>query len=117
MLVVYNALCDLAAQTEAAHAAAKTRIGTRYHRLHRRFGGKQNKAAGTQAAFATAHTLIKIVWSVLATGQDYTRRIDPEARKKSLIAQLEALTGNKIALINGDTGEIIDVGAGQTKAA
>lgn len=112
--------------SEAAHAAAKThtRLGARYHRLHRRFGGKQNKGAGAKAAFAVAHTLIKIVWNVLSTGQEYadlghdyyTRRVDPEARKKSLLAQLEALTGRKIALVDGDTGEIIDSG-GEARAA
>jgi hypothetical protein len=40
-------------------------------------------------------------------GHDYyTRRVDPDARKKSLIAQLEELTGHKIAFVDGDTGEI-----------
>ena len=59
---------------EAALAAAKTRsrIGARFHRLHRRFGGRQHPGAAKKAAFAVAHTLIKIIWSVLATGQAYT---------------------------------------------
>jgi transposase len=99
---------------EAALAAAKTRtrIGARYHRLHRRFGGKQNPAAAKKAAFAVAHTLIKVIWSVLATaapytdlGHDfYTRRVDPETQTRRLIAQLEALSGKKIVFVD-DGGE------------
>jgi transposase len=99
---------------EAALAAAKTRtrIGARFHRLHRRFGGKQNPGAAKKAAFAVAHTLIKVIWSVLATGQPYTdlghdfytRRVDPETQTRRLIAQLEALSGKKIILVeNGGT--------------
>jgi transposase len=95
---------------DAAFAAAKTstRIGARYHRLNRRFGGKRNKAAAKKAAFAVAHTLIKIIWVVLSTGQPYqdlghdfyTRRVDPEAQKRALIARLEALTGRKITFVD-----------------
>lgn len=91
---------------EAALAASRTRsrIGARFHRLHRRFGGKANKTAGKKAAFAVAHTLIKVIWKVLATGQPYTdlghdfytRRIDPETQTLRLIAQLEAISGKKI---------------------
>jgi len=84
----------------------RTRLGARFHRLHRRFGGKSNPAAAKKAAFAVAHTLIKIIWSVLATGQAYTdlghdfytRRVDPQAQTRRLIAQLEALTGKKIII-------------------
>jgi transposase len=99
---------------EAALAAARTRtrIGARYHRLHRRFGGKQNKGAAKKAAFAVAHTLIKVIWTVLSTGQAYTdlghdfytRRIDPETHTKRLIAQLEAISGKKIVFVD-DGGE------------
>jgi transposase len=99
---------------EAALAAARTRsrIGARYHRLHRRFGGRQNPGAAKKAAFAVAHTLIKVIWSVLATGQPYTdlghdfytRRIDPETQTRKLIAQLEAISGKKIAFVD-DGGE------------
>ena len=99
---------------EAALAAARTRtrIGARYHRLHRRFGGKQNPAAAKKAAFAVAHTLIKVIWSVLVTGQSYndlghdfyTRRIDPETQTRRLIAALEALSGKKIVFVE-DAGE------------
>ncbi|MEJ3747038.1 IS110 family transposase [Actinomycetes bacterium KLBMP 9797] len=95
-----------------AFTAAKTatRVGARYHRLHRRFGGKKNRAAAKKAAFATAHTLIKIIWSVLSTGRPYqdlgadfyTRRVDTETHKRNLIARLEALTGRKITFVDID---------------
>lgn len=95
-----------------AFTAAKTRsrVGARYHRLVRRFGGKQNKAAAKKAAFATAHTLIKIIWSVLSTGRPYqdlgadfyTRRVDTETHKRNLVARLEALTGRKITFVDPD---------------
>lgn len=95
---------------EAALAAAKTRsrIGARYHRLHRRFGGKQSPGAAKKAAFAVAHTLIKVIWSVLATGQPYTdlghdfytRRVDPQTQTRRLITQLEALLGKKIVFVD-----------------
>jgi hypothetical protein len=99
---------------EAALAASRTRtrIGARFHRLHRRFGGRPNPGAAKKAAFAIAHTLIKVIWSVLATGtpyQDlghdfYTRRIDPQTQTRRLVAQLEALSGKKIVFVD-DGGE------------
>lgn len=95
---------------EAALAASRTRtrIGARFHRLHRRFGGKQNKGAAKKAAFAVAHTLIKVIWSVLHTGQPYTdlghdfytRRVDTLTQTQRLVAQLEAITGKKISFID-----------------
>lgn len=97
---------------EAAVAASRTRtrIGARFHRLHRRFGGKATKAAGKKAAFAVAHTLIKIIWTVLSTGRAYTdlghdfytRRVDPETQARKLVAQLEALSGRKIIFVDGN---------------
>jgi transposase len=97
---------------EAALAASRTRtrIGARFHRLHRRFGGRANKSAGKKAAFAVAHTLIKVIWSVLSTGRPYqdlgsdfyTRRIDPQTQTRTLIARLEALSGKKIIFVDGD---------------
>jgi transposase len=97
---------------EAALAAARTRtrLGARFHRLHRRFGGKANRTAAKKAGFAVAHTLIKIIWSVLSSGTPYhdlghdfyTRRIDPETQTRRLIAQLEALSGKKIIFMDGD---------------
>jgi transposase len=99
---------------EAALAASRTRtrLGARFHRLHRRFGGKANKTAGKKAAFAVAHTLIKVIWTVLSTGQSYadlghdyyTRRVNPETHTRRLIAQLEALSGRKIILVDHDDG-------------
>jgi transposase len=90
--------------TECAWAAARTStyVGAQFRRFHRRFGTK----GGTKAATATAHTLIVIIWHVLAKntayrdlGSDYfTRRIDsPEARKRRLIHELEAL-GHKVTI-------------------
>lgn len=97
---------------EAALAASRTRtrIGARFHRLHRRFGGKANKTAGKKAAFAVAHTLIKVIWKVLATGQPYTdlghdfytRRLDPATQTQRLIAHLEAISGKKIIFVGHD---------------
>ena len=104
----------IAALVEAAGAAAKTktRVGARFHRLHRRFGGTRRRTTNgsdpgwKKAAFATAHTLIKIVYQVLATGtpyQDlgndfYHRPVDPDLTTHRLIARLETLTGKKVAL-------------------
>jgi len=84
--------------TECAWAAGRTStyLGTQFRRFHRRFG----KKGGRKAAIATAHTLIVIIWHVLAEttayndlGSDYfTRRIDtPETHKRRLIRELEAL--------------------------
>ena len=90
--------------TECAWAAGRTStyVGAQFRRFHRRFG----KKGGRKAAVATAHTLIVIVWHVLAEttayrdlGSDYfTRRLDsPEARKRRLIRELEAL-GHKVTV-------------------
>ncbi len=83
--------------TECAWSAGRTGtyIGARFRRLHRRFG----KAGGKKAAFATAHTLIEIIWHVLDDGVAYrdlgaeyfTRHDDPETTKMRLIRQLENL--------------------------
>lgn len=58
-----------AALTEAAWATARThtRPGARMRRLIHRFGRGNEK----RAAIAVAHTLLKIVWAVLAHEQDY----------------------------------------------
>jgi hypothetical protein len=90
--------------TECAWAAGRTNtyVGAQFRRFHRRFG----KKGGHKAATATAHTLIVIIWHVLAEttayrdlGADYfTRRIDsPDARKRRLIRELEAL-GHKVSI-------------------
>jgi transposase len=90
--------------TECAWSAGRTNtyIGAQFRRFHRRFG----KKGGQKAAVATAHTLIVIIWHVLAhttayrdLGSDYfTRHVDnPEARQRRLIRELEAL-GQKVTL-------------------
>ena len=96
---------------EAAWAAARTRtrIGARFHRLHRRFGGRSSPGAGKKAAFAVAHTLIKVIWTVLSTGAPYTdlghdfytRQTNPEAQTRALVTRLEALSGKKIIFVDG----------------
>jgi transposase len=102
-----------------AASRTRTRIGARFHRLHRRFGGKQNKGAAKKAAFAVAHTLIKVIWSVLHTGQPhtdlghdfYTRRVDTLTQTQRLVAQLEAITGKKISFVDDDSAGIPQPGA------
>ena len=90
--------------TECAWAAGRTStyLGAQFRRFHRRFG----KKGGQKAATATAHTLIVIIWHVLAEttayrdlGSDYfTRRLDnTDARKRRLIRELEAL-GHKVTI-------------------
>ena len=84
--------------TECAWAANRTSsyVGAQFRRFHRRFGIK----GGRKAATATAHTLIVIIWHVLAEnspyrdlGPDYfTRRVESTAvRERRLIRELEAL--------------------------
>ena len=83
---------------EAAWAAAHTRetyLSAQFRRFRRRFGKKgENKAI-----FAVAHTILVIVWHVLAhttpyaeLGFDYfERRNETEAYKQRLVRQLEKL--------------------------
>jgi hypothetical protein len=64
-----------------------------------RFGGYRNPAAKNKAIVAIAHTLLVIIWNVLASdtrhadlGADfYNHRNDPERETRRLIAKLEAL--------------------------
>ncbi len=86
---------------EAAWSAVRTdgRLRARYHRLVLRFGGYRNPAAKKKAIVAIAHTLMVIIWNVLASDSPYTdlgadfydRRNDPERETRRLIAKLEAL--------------------------
>jgi transposase len=86
---------------EAAWSAVRTdgRLRARYHRLVLRFGGYRNPAAKKKAIVAIAHTLIVIIWNVLASDSPYTdlgadfydRRSDPERETRRLIAKLKAL--------------------------
>jgi hypothetical protein len=102
----------VADQPDVSHVLRRRAgIGARFHRLHRRFGGKANKSAGKQAAFAVAHTLIKVIWSVLATGEPYTdlgqdfytRRVNPETQTRRLVEQLEDFSGKKIIFVEDDS--------------
>jgi transposase len=86
---------------QAAWAAIRVpgRLQARYNRLVRRFGGPRNKAAGKKAIMAVAHTLLKIAYSVLKTGQPYqdlgegyyASRQTPGARQDYLLRQLQKL--------------------------
>jgi transposase len=86
---------------EAAWSAVRTdgRLRARYHRLVLRFGGYRNPAAKKRAIVAIAHTLIVIIWNVLANDSPYTdlgadfydRRNDPQRETRRLITKLEAL--------------------------
>jgi transposase len=86
---------------QAAWAAIRTkgRLQARYNRLVRRFGGEKNPAAKKKAITAIAHTLLKIAYQVLKSGQPYTepgadfytRRESPEQRQAWLERQLQKL--------------------------
>ncbi len=86
---------------EAAWSAARTpgRLQARFNLLARRFGGIRNPLARKKAAYALAHTLAVIAWHVLHDETDYaelgadfyTRREDPERRRRHLIGQLNAM--------------------------
>jgi transposase len=87
-----------AALCEAAWAAAHCTSGylpSQYRHLMRTFG----KKGQTRAVFAVGHSILIIVWHLLANNVDYedlgsehlTRHNDPEARKRYLVRQLEAL--------------------------
>jgi hypothetical protein len=75
------------------------RLQARYHRLVRRFGGENNPAAKKKAITAIAHTLLKIAYQVLKSGQPYqdlgadfyTRRESPGQRQAWLLRQLQKL--------------------------
>lgn len=92
---------------EAAWSAVRTdgRLKARYRRLVLRFGGFRNPAAKKKAIFAIAHTLVVIIWHVLATdtpyadlGTDfYQQRSDLERETRRLIAKLESL-GHRVTL-------------------
>lgn len=73
---------------EAAWSAVRTdgRLRARYHRLVLRFGGYRNPAAKKKAILAIAHTLMVIIWNVLATDSPYTDRrelLQPPQRSRT----------------------------------
>jgi transposase len=86
---------------QAAWAAIRVRgkLQARYNRLVRRFGGEKNPAAKKKAITAIAHTLLKIAYQVLKSGQPYqdlgadfyTQRESPEQRQAYLLRQLQKL--------------------------
>ena len=92
---------------ECAWSAVRTngRLKARYHRLVIRFGGYRNPVAKKRAIVAITHTLIVIIWHVLATGKTYTdlgedfytRKADPEKETQRLLARLQAL-GHEVTL-------------------
>jgi len=85
---------------QAAWAAIQVRgrLQARY-RLVRRFGGDKNPGAKKKAIIAIAHTLLKIAYQVLKTGQPYTdlgadfytRRQSPEQQQAYLERRLQKL--------------------------
>jgi len=91
---------------EAAWSAVRTngRLKARYHRLVLRFGGYRNPAAKKRAIIAIAHTLIVIIWHVLATDTPYTdlgsdfyqRRNDPD-RETSLTLGSAGAAGSSVS--------------------
>lgn len=92
------------AMCEAAWAASHTKdtyLAAQHRRFSRRFGTKGQ----AKAIFAVAHSMIVIVWHLLANqcsydelGADYfERRMDTHARQRHLVRQLEAL-GHKVSL-------------------
>lgn len=92
------------AMCEAAWAAAHGKdnyLASQFRRFKRRFGTKGE----TKAIFAVAHTMIVIVWHLLASDTTYDelgadffeRRVNTEARQRNLVRQLEAL-GHKVTL-------------------
>lgn len=92
------------AMCEAAWAAAHGKdnyLAAQFRRFKRRFGTRGE----TKAIFAVAHTMIVIVWHLLASDATYDelgadffeRRLNTEARQRRLIRDLEAL-GHKVTL-------------------
>ena len=86
---------------QAAWNAIRTRgrLQARYSRLVRRFGGQHNPAAKKKAITAIAHTLLKIAYQVLRSGQPYadlgagfyTRRESPAQQQAYLERRLQKL--------------------------
>src|SRR5579875_3194463 len=93
-----TALCEAA---WAASHSRDTYLAAQYRRFMRRFG----KKGEGKAVFAVAHTLVVIIWHVLAEGSTYDelgadyfdRRHDATARQRYLVRELEKL-GNEVTL-------------------
>ena len=93
-----SALC------EAAWSATRCNTGylpAQYRHLMRTFG----KNGQTRAVFAVGHSILVIAWHLLANNcayddlgaEHFSRHTDPEARKRYLVHQLEAL-GHKVSI-------------------
>lgn len=81
-------------------ARTRTFLGERYRRIRKRRGE-------LRAIVAVGNSILKIVWHLLSDpdaryhdlGPDhYQNKINPKRRERSLIHQLEALTGQKVTL-------------------
>jgi transposase len=76
-----------------------------YHRHVMKWGGYRSPTAKKKAIMVVAHTILVIIWHVLAGGTPYdelgadffTRRLDPDRGTRRLIAKLEAL-GHQVSL-------------------
>jgi transposase len=90
-----------AALCEAAWSAARTRdtyLASQFRRFRRRFGTKSE----SKAIFAVAHTILVIIWHLLAEDADYVelgadyfdKRTDSAAQTRRLVRQLERLGHN-----------------------
>ena len=94
---------------QAAWNAIRTRgrLQARYSRLVRRFGGEKNPGAKKKAITAIAHTLLKIAYQVLKSGEPYTdlgadfctRRESPAQRQAWLERQLQKLHPGSVITI------------------
>lgn len=93
-----SAMCEAA---WAASHSKDTYLTAQFRRFKRRFGTRGE----TKAIFAVAHTMIVIVWHILASDAAYTelgadffeRRTNTKARQRHLVRQLEAL-GHTVTL-------------------
>jgi transposase len=94
---------------QAAWNAIRTkgRLQARYSRLVRRFGGEKNPGAKKKAITAIAHTLLKIAYQVLKSGQPYqdlgadfyTRRESPAQQHAYLERRLQKLYPGQTIII------------------
>jgi transposase len=92
---------------EAAWAAVRHEgyLRALYHRHVMKWGGYRSPTAKKKAIIVVAHTILVIIWHVLAGGASYdelgadffTRRLDPDRETRRLIAKLEAL-GHQVSL-------------------
>ena len=92
---------------EAAWAAVRHEgyLRALYHRHVMKWGGYRSPTAKKKAIIVVAHTILVIIWHVLAGGASYdelgadyfTRRLDPDRETRRLIAKLEAL-GHQVTL-------------------